>query len=234
MRWLGCILISCLFCIACNMQNKKPYPGPDKQGEGMIYGAMMGAGSGAVMGFQTSAGSGPGALAGMGFGAVFGMLSGLGLDVIEETSIENSERIKELRDEAWAQEMLNEHYMRRLELHPNRDIFPADWFFADDGTSLSCRGLILINEIARLNKSRMPWSRLLIAVYSTSSEPESIYAKRLTQKRGEALSLAFVRAGIEPRRVSIRPLTLPDAILIDPYDSPNRYKQAVEIIALDY
>lgn len=216
------------------MHRQEPYPGPDKQGEGMIYGAMTGAGSGAVIGFQTSAGSGPGALVGMGFGAAYGMLTGLGLDVVEETSLENAERIKDLRERAWAQEILNEHYSRRLELHPNRDIFPADWFFTDDGLSLTCRGQALVKEIALLNKSRMPWSRLVITVYSNSSDPESHYAKRVTQKRSEELALAFIRAGIEPRRISTKPLTISEPVLIDPYDSPNRYKQAIEIVALDY
>ena len=227
-------VLSVLFFCACNMQTRKPYPGPDKQGEGLIYGALTGAGSGAITGFQTSAGAGPGALAGMGFGAVFGMFSGLGLDIVEEGQIENAEQLKELRETIWAQEMLAEHFSRRIEIHPSRDIFPADWFFSGGDATLTCRGEILIKEIARLNKTRMPWSRLLVAVYAVSSDPKSSYAEHLTRRRGEQIALALVKEGLEPRRILTKSLTVSDALVIDPYDSPDRYKQAVEIIALDY
>ncbi|MCC6933831.1 MAG: hypothetical protein IT292_11380 [Deltaproteobacteria bacterium] len=228
------LALSFLFLCSCNMHLRDPYPGPDKQGQGLIYGAMMGAGSGAVTGFQTSAGAGPGALAGMGFGAIFGMFSGLGLDINEEGALENNKQLKELRETIWAQEMLAEHYSRRLELHPSRDIFPADWFFAGDGVQLTCRGEILVKEIARLNKSRMPWSRLMIAVYSVASNPQSSYSEHLTRRRGEEIALVMVREGVEPRRIMTKQMTIPNALLIDPYDNANRYKQAIEIVALDY
>jgi outer membrane protein OmpA-like peptidoglycan-associated protein len=119
-----------------------------------------------------------------------------------------------------------------LELHPNRDIFPADWFFDGDGIKLKPEGYVLTSEIARLQKNRMPWSRLIITAYNTAPL-ESKYSEFLTKRRAESIANQMVRSGIEPRRVLTKPVTLEEPVLIDPEDHPSRYRQAIEIIALD-
>ena len=58
-----------------------PYPGPDKQGAGLVQGAAVGAGAGAVTGSQLAAGTGPGALVGAGVGAVAGSIQGFAKDL---------------------------------------------------------------------------------------------------------------------------------------------------------
>lgn len=230
---LLCQLTAALFISSCTPTSSEPIPGPDKQGGGMFYGAVLGAGSGAVTGAQLSAGAGPGAWVGAGFGAVYGMISGIGQDLLEEDELQRMEESEYLRGVAWTQEVLQEHYERRLELHPNRDIYPADWFFSGDETKLRKEGVLLAREIGTLTRQRMPWSRIVIASYVTASSSDSAYGKHLGKRRAESIATEFLRAGIEARRVQVQGVILPEPILIDPDDSPSRYRQAIEIIALD-
>ncbi|MCB0345748.1 MAG: hypothetical protein KDD66_11570 [Bdellovibrionales bacterium] len=219
---------------SCTPASPAPYPGPDKQAAGTIYGAMLGAGAGAVYGAQVSAGAGPGAAVGAGFGAIYGMAAGIGIDALEEDQLRRDEELVEARERSWVQSILAEHYERRLELHPNRDIFPADLFFVGDEVRLRPDAKVLVQEIARLQKRRLPWSRLVIASYVTARDEDSDYAAFLNRNRADEIATEFVRAGIEPRRIKTRSMTIPEPILIDPHDSPQRYRQAIEIIPVDY
>jgi outer membrane protein OmpA-like peptidoglycan-associated protein len=218
----------------CLPAQTEPSPGPDKQSIGTWYGGAMGAGSGAVLGHNLIAAAGPGAWVGLGLGAVFGMMSGLGQDLLEEDMIRRRELEQALREKAWVQEVLAEHYQRRLELHPNRDIFPADLFFDADKTELTAHSQVLVSEIARLSLNRMPWSRIMISSYAMSRDPKSPFAEYLTERRAKAIALQLVRCGIDPRRVVTQAVTTSEPILVDPYDSPGRYNQAIEIVPLDY
>ncbi len=219
---------------SCTPASPAPYPGPDKQASGTIYGAMLGAGAGAVYGAQVSAGAGPGAVVGAGFGAVYGLAAGLGIDALEEDQLRREQELVDARERSWVQSILAEHYERRLELHPNRDIFPADLFFTGDEVRLRADSRVLVREIAKMQKQRLPWSRLVIASYVTARDQNSDYAEFLNRSRADEIATEFVRAGIEPRRIKTRALTIPEPILIDPHDSPQRYRQAIEIIAVDY
>lgn len=218
---------------SCSPFSGDPIPGPDKQAAGTWYGAATGAGAGAVTGFQVGAGTGPGAWVGAAFGGVYGMFSGLGVDLIEEDQLNRTEQENKLREKAWVQEVLAEHYARRLELHPNRDIYPADWFFKDDDVAVKPEAEPLVKEIARMTQERMPWSRFAIAVYSSSSDPKSSYSQFITKRRAEELALRFVESGVEPRRIVAQATTIEGPVLLDPEDSAQRYRQAVEIIPLD-
>lgn len=229
-----CILffIPALFVLtACS--GSTPAPGPDKQFSEMLGGAASGAGAGAVTGFQVSAAAGPGAFVGAGFGAVSGAIQGLSNDASEEEQLAMQHEILKNRQIAYAQSVLAEHYKKRAELHPTRDIFPADLFFSSDEVQINPGGLALINELTRLNKERLPYSRLIVVVYTKSSDPDSAYANHLSERRSRELVDAFVRAGIEPRRLSTKPFVIPKPILIDPDDKPERYNQAVELFAYD-
>lgn len=211
-----------------------PVSGPDKIFEGELQGAVAGAGAGAVTGFQVGAGTGPGALVGAGLGAVAGGIRGLAQDLGEESLLELSAETKQERERAYAQEILSEHYERRLQLHPTRDIYPADLFFCGDDVKLRPEARVLVREIARINANRLPWSRLAITVYSKAANGEpNDYAVKLTERRSEALSNELVRAGIEPRRLEPRAVLVDAPLLIDPADDPARYNQAVEIVPLD-
>lgn len=225
------IFTAAIFLVACS--TNEPIPGPDKQGGGTLTGAALGAGSGAVYGAQLSAGAGPGAAVGAVAGAVFGGISGAGKDILEEDTIKRQEETKRVEDKLWAQEVLAEHYNRRLELHPSRDIFPADLFFDADSVKLSENAEVLVSEIAELSKNRMPWSRIVISSYVSSKDPESVYANHLSKKRAKSIAVVFVRAGIEPHRVLTRPVVIESPLVIDPEDSPNRYNQAIEISQID-
>lgn len=237
-----CLVLVCLLYVAAfsgcfpvpnNPLLNNPRPGPDEQGSGTIYGAMLGAGAGAVTGAQMGAGAGPGAWVGAGVGAVWGMFSGLGIDLLEEDQLRRLEEEQRARELAWVQEVLAEHYRRRLELHPNREIFPADLFFQHDSTTLRPEAEVLLRELALLMKRRMPWSRLVITAYVTSSSEDSPYAAHLTQRRAEEISTEFVRAGVEARRLTAKGVILANPLVLDPYDSPHRYRQAIEFVALD-
>lgn len=229
-----CVSVSVLVAVACTPASPVPSPGPDKQAAGTIYGAMIGAGAGAVYGAQISAGAGPGAAVGAGFGALYGMAAGIGIDALEEDQLRREGELVQARQRSWVQSILTEHYERRLELHPNRDIFPADLFFTGDEVRLRADARVLVREIALLQKRRLPWSRIVIASYVTSRDQDSTYARFLNRNRADEIATEFVRAGIEPRRIQTRGMTIPEPILIDPHDSPQRYRQAIEIIPVDY
>ena len=111
-------------------------PGPDKQAFGTLQGAATGAGAGAVTGFQIGAPTGAGALVGAGFGAVAGGIQGIMQDQSEEQLLALSTQTRRERERAMVHEVLREQYARRLELHPTRDLFPADLFFSGDDVSL--------------------------------------------------------------------------------------------------
>lgn len=217
----------CLFACA------KPIPGPDKQGQGVITGAATGAGAGAVTGFQAGAGAGPGALVGAGLGAAAGAMQGLVKDQLEDHMLAMAAATREERETAVAQEILADHYRRRMELHPTRDIYPAELFFCGDSVKLKPSAGSLVREIVQLNQSRYAWSRLVIATYVKSNDPQSLFAQHLAERRARELGDHFVRAGIDPRRIETRPMVLNAPVLIDPADDPERYSQAVELIPAD-
>jgi outer membrane protein OmpA-like peptidoglycan-associated protein len=230
----GLLLVFPIMLSSCSPFTTDPRPGPDKQAEGTFVGALTGAGAGAVIGTQYAISTGPGVWIGAGFGAVFGMLSGLGIDLIEEDELRREFEQQRLREIAWVQEVLSEHYARRMELHPSRDIYPADWFFESDSSKLREEAKLLTREIAYLSRRRMPWSRIVIASYITSSDPNSSYGAHISKSRANAIALQFVRSGVEPRRVLTKAMTLAEPILVDPDDNPGRYRQAIEIITIDY
>lgn len=218
----------------CSPISQEPVPGPDKQGAGTLYGAAMGAGSGIITGAQAGVAAGPAAWIGAGLGGIFGLFSGLGKDMVEEDQLRRRQEMETDRQASYAHHLLEDHYMRRLALHSNRDIFPADMFFSPECSSLNSSGQLIIKELAVLTKQRMPWSRLKIAAYSTSGDVMSPYAVKLTERRAEEIALQLVKHGIEPRRLMTQGVVVPEPIVIDPDDSPSRYRQAIEIIPLDY
>lgn len=218
--------------VGCTPFSSEPIPGPDKQASGTMIGGALGATSGAVIGKQFAE-MAEGAWIGAAFGAAHGLLSGIGIDLLEEEEIRLIEETEKLRRKAWAEYMLSQHYARRLELHPNRDIFPADWFFEGDSAKLTLPAEVLIQEIGILTGRRAPSSRIVVSAYVTSKNKDSEYAKYLTTKRAEAIANEMVRAGVEPRRLLAQGAILTEPVLVDPRDRPNRYLQAIEITAID-
>lgn len=213
--------------------SSEPLPGPDRQFDGTVHGALTGAGAGAVTGFQVGAGTGPGALVGAGLGAVAGGIQGAVQDGFDQNLIRLSEEADMEREKLHAQEILHDQFKRRIELHPTREIYPADLFFAGDQAKVRRDAKVLVAELARLNRNRVPWSKLVITAYVKSKSKESEFATYLAQERSKDLVNHFVRAGIEPRRLEARAVIIEQPILMDPMDQPGRYNQAIEIIPLD-
>lgn len=219
--------------VGCSPLASSPRPGPDKQGEGLLTGAALGAGSGAVTGAQFSASAGPGAFIGAGLGGIFGALSGLGVDLLEEDEITRAEELQKLQIKSWIQEVLAEHYAARLTLFPNREIFPADVFFHADSAELTEPSRLLARELGKRFQTRMPWSRIAVTSYITASDEGESFGNSINEKRAQAIALQFVKAGIQPRRVATQSVILEKPLVADPYDSPGRYRQAVEFVLLD-
>jgi len=212
----------------------RPVEGPDKMFSSTAVGAMEGAGVGAVTGIQATAASGPGVAIGAGFGAALGAIHGVVKDQLEENEMENARRIKVERRRSYAQEALVQHYKRRMAIHPTRDIYPADLFFEGDSAKMCPSGVGIVREIARLNDSRLPYSRLVIAAYAKSvGGEESTYIQHLTDRRSREFVNQLVKAGVEPRRLETRSVIVDAPLLIDPNDDPTRYNQAIEIIPID-
>lgn len=209
------------------------YPGPDKQFGGTLEGAALGAGTGAVTGFQVGAGTGPGAAVGAGFGAIAGGIQGAIQDSTEEQMLALAAKTREEREIAWAHEVLSDQYKRRVDMHPTREIYPADLFFYGDESKLRGSARPLVRELAHMNKQRVPWSRLVVASYARAEGGKSDYALELAERRARAIVNELVHAGLEPRRLVARGVVTEAPLLVDPDDDPLRYNQAVEIIALD-
>jgi outer membrane protein OmpA-like peptidoglycan-associated protein len=214
--------------------SSKPVYGPDKMFSGTAVGAMEGAGAGAVMGFQMGAATGPGAAIGAGFGAAAGAIQGVLRDSTEELEMETSKTLALEARRSTAQRILAEHYRRRMAIHPSRDIYPADMFFTGDSANVCARGASVLEEVARLNKQRLPYSRLIVAAYAKSNGGEdSSYIQHLTDKRSRAVVNQLIKAGIEPRRLETRSVIMDAPLVIDPQSDPTRFNQAIEIIPID-
>ena len=232
-------ILSQLVCIltvslsACLPISNNPVPGPDKQAIGTWYGAAAGAASGAVSGLNYTSVAGPGAWVGAGLGGIFGLFSGMGQDQLEEEQLRRKEQLEKMRQILWVQNVLTEHYQKRLELHPGRDIYPADLFFQNDEVVMKQGSVPLMRGIAWLAKQTKPWSRIVVGSYVNTRDESSAYANYLAKQRAEKIALTMVRFGIDARRIETRPLTLSSPILVDPLDSPTRYAQAIELIYID-
>ena len=112
--------VTAILFSSCSPFTTDPVPGPDKQGVGTYAGAGLGAGAGAVIGNQLASGATSGAWIGSAFGAVYGMFQGIGIDILEEDQIKRMIEEQRLQELAWAQQMLAQHYARRLELQSKR------------------------------------------------------------------------------------------------------------------
>ncbi len=223
----ACVAFSSIGC------SSQPVPGPDKLGRDEGLGALQGAGAGMVVGAQVGAGTGPGAAIGAGFGAIAGAIQGLMKDTLEDTEIKNELEIRATRSRLVAQDVLAKHYEMRMQMHPNRDIYPADVFFQGDSAKMCPQGVAIVKEIARMNEFRLPYSRIIVASYAKSADPESTYVSHLTERRAREFVNQLVRAGVEPRRLETRAVVVDAPVLIDPKDNPTRYNQAIEIIPVD-
>jgi outer membrane protein OmpA-like peptidoglycan-associated protein len=223
----ACVAFSSIGC------SSQPVPGPDKLGRDEGLGAIQGAGAGMVVGAQVGAGTGPGAAIGAGFGAIAGAIQGLMKDTLEETDIKNEREIRATRSRLVAQDVLAKHYEMRMQMHPGRDIYPADVFFQGDSAKMCPQGVAIVKEIARMNEFRLPYSRIIVASYAKSVDPESTYVSYLTERRAREFVNQLVRAGVEPRRLETRAVVVDAPVLIDPNDNPTRYNQAIEIIPVD-
>lgn len=216
--------------VGCSSQ---PVAGPDKLASHQGIGILEGAGAGAITGVQVGAGAGPGVAVGVGFGAIAGAIQGLLKDSEEEQEIKTTREINEMKGRVKAQEILARHYKQRMEMHPGRDIYPADIFFQGDSAKMCPTGVAIVQEIARLNEHRLPYSRLVIASYAKAIGADSTYATHLTERRSREFVNQLVRAGVEPRRLETRAVVIDAPVLLDPLDDPTRYNQAIEIIAID-
>jgi hypothetical protein len=226
----GVVSLGFLVITGCS---RNPVEGPDKVFVGESVGALEGAGAGAITGAQVSAGAGPGALVGMGVGALVGAIHGAVSDDNEETNRRTAREIEEEKSRQNAQRILADHYARRLELYPSRDIFPADLFFRGDSAKMCPSGVSVVKELVRMNQFRLPNSRLVVAAYAKSTAKDSPYATHLTERRSREFVNQMVRAGMQPRRLETRSVVVDAPIVLDPKDHPTRYNQAIEIIAID-
>ncbi len=214
--------------------HSQPVEGPDKMFAGTSLGALEGAGAGAITGAQFTAATGPGAAIGAGFGAVMGGIHGAMRDDLEDSQMRIGRRTEAEKRRITAQETLAAHYQRRMEMHPTRDIYPADIFFRGDSAKMCPSGIGIVREMASLNQFRLPYSRLVVVAYAKSVGTEdNTYIQHLTDRRSREFVNQLVKAGVEPRRLETRSVIVNAPVLLDPKDDPTRYNQAIEIIPID-
>ena len=230
--FISAAMISLMVLNGCTTSSKIN-PDDDRETAGAVQGALTGAGAGAVTAFQMAAPTGPGAFIGAGFGAVAGGINGAVFDSEAKAILKTKQETARLEYRAAVQDILAKYLQQRIELHPTRDIFPADIFFDADSATLTKQGDEIAHELARLNKERLPFSRLVIASYAKSVDENSEFASYLTKRRAVVLGDAFVRYGIEPRRIETRPVVMTGPLVVIPDQPPLRYAQAIELIAVD-
>lgn len=228
-------LVAAVVCALAGVGcHTKPVEGPDKMFAGTGLGALEGAGAGAITGAQFTAATGPGAAIGAGFGAVMGGIHGAMRDELEDTQMRIGRRTEAEKRRIVAQETLATHYQRRMEMHPGRDIYPADIFFRGDSAKMCPSGVGVVREMAALNRFRLPYSRLVVVAYAKSMGVEdTTYVQHLTDRRSREFVNQLVKAGVEPRRLETRSVIVDGPVLLDPKDDPTRYNQAIEIIPID-
>lgn len=234
--WSGSltVLITGLFSMSIVSGCTAPRPGPDKQSQGALLGALSGAGTGAITGAHVASATGPGALIGAGFGVIFGGISGAVQDRFEEDLMRVSRDIGREKSRAFAHEVLAQHYERRKDLHPSRDIFPADLFFRPGEVVLRPTALPILEELAAIHRDRFGWSRFQVYSYVKSKDQSSEYGRYLSERRAEELGNHLARFGIEPRRIKVQGVLVSEPILVDPDDAdPLRYGAAIEFSPLD-
>ena len=220
----------CVTLVACTT----PRPGPDKQSQGALLGALSGAGTGAITGAQVASATGPGALIGAGFGIVFGGIQGAVQDSFEEDLMQVARDIRRERARAFAHEVLAHHYERKKEIHPSRDIFPADMFFQPDEIVLRPSALPILEELVAIHRDRFGWSRFRVYSYVKSKDVNNEYGRYLAERRAEELGNQLARFGIEPRRIRVQGVLVSEPILVDPLDpDPLRYGAAIEFAPVD-
>jgi outer membrane protein OmpA-like peptidoglycan-associated protein len=162
------------------------------------------------------------------------MIHGVVKDQHEEVEIDNARKLRDATHRTAAQEALSDHYNRRMALHPARDIYPADLFFSGDSAKMCPKGVGIVREIARLNRYRLPYSRLVVAAYAKSvGAPDTSYVQHLTDRRSREFVNQLIQAGLEPRRLETRSVIMEGPLVLDPKDDPTRYNQAIEIIPID-
>ena len=239
MRFPKVFLLTTAFLTSC----VGPVREPDTQGTGTVFGAMEGAASGAITGFNLGIGTGPGALVGAGLGGLAGGMQGYAADVLEQENLKIQKQITKQERIIFAHQILKQHYEKRLRVHPSREIFPADIFFSGDERKIRQSSVPIVEEIAKLTKERMPWSRFAVISYVKSNEEvkeddldyntKVRYQLGLTEARAKEISNYLIKAGIEPRRILARGTIIAAPILVDPEDKPLRYSQAIEFALLD-
>lgn len=239
-RWVGSwscrvtLLVTGLFSMGILSGCTAPRPGPDKQSQGALLGALSGAGTGAITGAHVASATGPGALIGAGFGIIFGGISGAVQDRFEEDLMRVSRDLGREKSRAFAHEVLAQHYERRKDLHPSRDIFPADLFFRPGEVVLRPSALPILEEVAAIHRDRFGWSRFQVYSYVKSKDQSNEYGRYLSERRAEELGNQLARFGIEPRRMRVQGVLIPEPILVDPEDAdPFRYGAAIEFAPVD-
>jgi outer membrane protein OmpA-like peptidoglycan-associated protein len=226
------IIVSSL--LICGCFNRPVNPDLDNVAKAKITGAITGAGSGAITGFRLGSGTGPGAAIGAGLGAVAGGLRGIVQDNLELQQLELRRGIEDERSRQQAHDIIASFYQRRLELHPTRDIYPADIFFDGDSMEISKSGRQIIKELSLLNENRMPWSRFAVISYiKAENGANTTFAKHQSEIRALKIANLFIKGGIEPRRIEVFGITMKEPILIDYQEKPDRFAQAIEFIPLD-
>ena len=92
----------------------------------------------------------------------------------------------------------------------------------------------MVQEIARLNEYRLPYSPLVVAAYAKSTgTSDTSYVQHLTDRRSREFVNQLIQAGVEPRRLETRSVIMEAPLVLDPKDDPTRYNQAIEIIPVD-
>lgn len=208
-----------------------PVGGPDKSLAGAILGAGWGAGAGAVIGNQVND-TGPGAAIGAGFGATSGLLTGIGLDIAEETEIEQQREIDALkvqlasnhRNLSMLQDQLDDRD-RRLAMTS----FTDQIFFDKDQASLRAGSVAQLERLADVIKRNPYIGRVELHGHAdSSSEPERNQA--LSEARARSVGTYLANRGLSMDQLEIVAHGAKQPLASNDTESGRQLNRRVEIV----
>ncbi|MCS6961676.1 MAG: hypothetical protein NZT61_04140 [Deltaproteobacteria bacterium] len=174
-------------------------------------------------------------------GAAVGLLTSGFLSAIEAFSLSRSdESLLQLEAKtsfavrsAVGQRVILEYLETKKKFHPNRDIFPAKFFFESDSSRLSETGRALLTEIYNLNKDRFPWSRFGIISYVASSVSENDYTQYVIVSQTKAIGNYLVQLGLNPRRITLLGAVITRPLIETDPEIQKEYLNCIEFVPLD-
>ncbi len=208
-----------------------PVAGPDKTVAGALLGAGWGVGAGAIIGNQVDH-SGAGMAIGGGFGAVSGMLTGIGLDLEEQTELEQQRELDALK----VQVNSNQRTLAMLQAHlDDRDLglshtqLSSQVFFDENRASLRSGSIAQLERTADYIKSNPYIGR--VELHGHADNLATVEAnKSLSEARARSVATFLANRGVSLDRIELVPHGAEQPLATNESEAGRQLNRRVEIV----